>query len=310
VQKLRDESIPAELQSLTEHYSEVTDDRDQLLWKWLWHVLPEFRLSCVPAELAGTARKAKFCFSVYMTLLDDVSERHRDRATFQAGRRIPFSDSVPGAGDPAVDSELFALLEHAWELTDRYMDAGPERASMAETFEFDFRQSLNTMDYNRLVNDDPALASPTGADLYDTHNMLLFPYVDIDLCFSPGFDSADLPTLRDVTWEAQRLVRIGNWVTTWERELAEDDYTSKVVVEALDRGIVTRDQLTDEAVPDAVIRRRIAESDIVREQLLEWNRTYGSLRSREFDVRSVDLDAFVDGIRYLLEVDVKARGYK
>jgi hypothetical protein len=308
LQQLHGERVPAELQPLLDHYDEVTTDRSRLLWKWLWHVFPEFRLSSVPDRHTAAARRAKFGLSVFMTVLDDLSERHRDRETFEAGRKIPFAGaSAPTAG---VDDGAYELLRHAWEATESYLDDAPRRDRFGELFDFDLRQSLNSMDFNRLVNESPALASRTGAELYDTHNMLLYLYVDIDLAFSPGFDTADLPTLRDVTWEAQRLVRIGNWVTTWERELAEGDFTSRVVVEAMEQGVVTRAELQAGSVPVDRLVERIRGTDIEHDLLRTWNDIYGDLTATDHGVDSVDLDGFIDGIRYILEVDVKARGYK
>jgi hypothetical protein len=302
--------LPSELDPLLDHYATVTEDRDELLWQWLYYVFPSFRLSSVAAAHAETTRKAKFCFSLFMTVLDDLSERHRDKETFEQGRKIPFESTRCDPDAPGVDGESLSLLRHAWDLTEKYLERAPRRGEFRELFEFDLRQSLNTMDYNRLVNDGPQLASPQGAEMYDTHNMLLYVYVDIDLAFSPGFDRADLATLRDVTWDAQRLARIGNWVTTWERELDECDYTSRVVIEALERGIITEAEIRSDDVPNDALVRRVKAAGIEREHLLTWNETYRKLVSREYDVDSVDIHAFVDGMRHLLEVDVKARGLK
>ncbi|WP_152042321.1 hypothetical protein [Salinigranum salinum] len=302
--------LPPELDPLLDQYAAVTEDRDELLWQWLYYVFPSFRLSSVADEYAETARKAKFCFSLFMTVLDDLSERHRDKETFEQGRKIPFSSTRCETDAPDVDTAALSLLQASWDRTEAYLDHAPRREDFRELFEFDLRQSLNTMDYNRLVNDGPQLASPHGADMYDTHNMLLYIYVDIDLAFSPDFDRADLATLRDVTWDAQRLARIGNWVTTWERELDECDYTSRVVIEALGRGIVTEEEIRSPDVANDELARRIKAAGIEREHLLTWNETYRKLVSREYDVDSVDLHSFVDGMRHLLEVDVKARGLK
>jgi hypothetical protein len=308
VRRIRDQSIPGDVEPLIEQYHGVTEDRDRLLWKWLWHVFPAFRLSTVSDEYAGHARRAKFYFSMYMTVLDDVSENHRDRATFEAGRRIPFEEGVRAR--PDADAETIDLLTRVWAETERHLQEGPRTGRFRELFEFDLRQSLNTMDYNRLLNEGPQMANRSGVDRYDTHNMLLFLYVGVDLAFSPSFDTAELGALRDLTWEAQRLARIGNWLTTWERELREDDYTSRVIVEAMERGLVTRAELQSEAVPDEVVVRRIRNSSIEQDLLLDWNETYGRLCAENHDIESVDVDAFLDGIRYLLEVDVKTRGHK
>lgn len=310
VRDMTQTELPAEFDSLLDHYAALTTDRDELLWQWLYYVFPSFRLSSVPPEYAESARKAKFCFSLFMTVLDDLSERHRDKETFEQGRKIPFPSTRCDVDAVGADAEALALLQESWDLTRAYLDRAPRRDDFEELFEFDFRQSLNTMDYNRLVNEGPHLASPQGAELYDTHNMLLFVYVDIDLAFSPDFDRGDLAVLRDVTWDAQRLARIGNWVTTWERELDECDYTSRVVIEAIERGVVTEAEISDDEVPNETLARRIKDAGIEREHLLSWNETYRSLVSREYDVDSVDIHSFVDGMRHLLEVDVKARGLK
>jgi hypothetical protein len=310
VRDMTETELPPEFDPLLDHYAAVTTDRDQLLWQWLYYVFPSFRLSSVPREYVEPARKAKFCFSLFMTVLDDLSERHHDKETFEQGRKIPFGSTRCDADAPGVDTEVLSLLQESWDLTEAYLKRAPRREEFRDLFEFDFRQSLNTMDYNRLVNEGPQLASPLGAELYDTHNMLLFVYVDIDLAFSPDFAHADLATLRDVTWDAQRLARIGNWVTTWERELDECDYTSRVVIEAIERGVVTEDEIRTDDVPNEALARRIKDAGIEHEHLLSWNETYRKLVSREYDVDSVDVHSFVDGMRHLLEVDVKARGLK
>jgi hypothetical protein len=310
LREIRDETIPLDIKPLIKRYDEVTMDRNQLLWKWLWHVFPRFRLSSVSEDSTGSARRAKFCFSMYMTVLDDISENHRDRSTFEAGRRIPFQDGSVEADHPDTDAEILDLLNRVWAETERHLREAPRSERFRELFEFDLRQSLNTMDYNRLINEGPQMANRSGITRYDTHNMLLFLYVDIDLAFSPAFEAAELGTLRDITWEAQKLARIGNWITTWERELREDDYTSKVIVEAMERGVVSREELQSETVPDEAIVQRLKDTSIEHDLLLDWNNIYGRLRTRDHGLETVDVEDFLDGMRYLLEVDVKMRGYK
>jgi hypothetical protein len=309
VERISEQSLPRDLDPLVDQYRAATADRDELLWKWLWHVFPRFRLSSVPDRHADDARRAKFYLSLYMTVLDDVSERHTDRATFQVGRTLPFEETATAADD-AVDAATIDLLRSAHERLDACLADAPRGDRFRELFEFDLRESLNTMDYNRLVNQGPQLANASGIDRYDTHNMLLYLYVDVDLAFSPGFDAADLATLRELTWDAQTLVRIGNWVSTWERELREDDYTSKVVVRAIEEGVVSCAELRSDAVADDELIRRIKDTAIEHDLLCRWNRLYRELRGTDHDLATVDVDGFLDGLRYLLEVDVKLRGHK
>ena len=310
VRDMQSVAVPREFDSLLSRYAKITDDRDELLWKWLYYVFPTFELSTVPPEQRDAARKSKFGFSVFMTILDDISERHRDHRTFEQGRKIPFANAEPVYDTESVDCTQLALLEDTWELTAEFLDSAPRREEFHQLLEFDIRQSLNTMDYNRLVNDGPEITSPTAIEQYDTYNMLLFCYVGIDIAFSPSFSVTDLSTLRDITWEAQKLARIGNWVTTWERELAEDDYTSNVIVTAIDRGVVTVEELQSEAVSTATVIDQIRSTSIEQELLLKWNRTYRELLQTDHGLESVDPYDFIDGMRELLEIDVKAYGLK
>ena len=309
VDEIRSVSLPPALADLVDRYAAVTDERDDLYWKWLYYVLPEFRLSSVSEEWIESARKAKFGLTVYMPVIDDIAEQYADRRTLMQGRKIPFDSATAATGDE-VNAELIDLLAATWEFTDLHLRKAPRYDEFREVFEFDLRQSLNTMDFNRLVNETPELASSRTLELYDTHNMILLTYVDIDVAFSPDFSRADLPILRDVAWDAQRLARISNWVTTWERELEEEDYTSAVVVDALDRDVVSFDELRSDEVPTEVLADRIRNSGIEREHLLAWNDIYGRLVNEDHDTETVDIDAFVEGMRRVLEVDVKARGYK
>jgi len=94
------------------------------------------------------------------------------------------------------------------------------------------------------------------------------------------------------------------------RELAEDDYTSNVVVTAIDRGVVTIEELQSSAVSTATIIDRIRDTSIEQELLMQWNRTYRDLLQTNHGLESVDAYDFIDGMRELLEIDVKAYGLK
>jgi hypothetical protein len=58
------------------------------------------------------------------------------------------------------------------------------------------------------------MANVTETNTYDCNNMMFFTYVNTDLMHSPSFDRNELAELRQIVLRAQRMARIGNWVTT------------------------------------------------------------------------------------------------
>ena len=59
----------------------------------------------------------------------------------------------------------------------------------------------------------------------------------------PGTSLNELGIAREVFWHAQRMGRIGNMLTTWEREVLDRDFTSGVFAHALDRRILAPSDL-------------------------------------------------------------------
>jgi hypothetical protein len=163
------------------------------------------------------------------------------------------------------------------------------------------------MHYSAVVNGHPRIANLDGARRYDAHNMAMFPYADVDLMYSPGFALADFGAVRDLLWDLQELARIGNWLTTWERELREGDYTSGIVVTALQDGVIEPADLHG-PVDDAV--SAIRDHGIEARFRARWEEQYGELRTREFDTESVDLGAMVDGMETVFEYHRASRGHK
>jgi hypothetical protein len=169
------------------------------------------------------------------------------------------------------------------------------------------RQTTNAMHYSAVVNRHPRIANLSGARRYDAHNMVMFPYADVDLMYSPSFSLADFGTLRDLLWDLQELARIGNWLTTWEREVREGDYTAGIVVLALEEGIVTPETLQQS--PEAAVAA-IQDSDVEARFRQRWRTKHANVRTREFDTESVDLRGLVDGMETVFEYHRASRGHK
>lgn len=302
--------FPSGLREVVAEYERRIGIRDEFVWRWIYSLLPEFRLSCVADERADTVRELKSLLTIFVTTLDDVAERNRDKTTFEQTRSIPYPNQRADADAPDVDTITVEFAAHVWEAFESRLEEAPRYEEFEDVFRFDLRQTINAMDYSWLVTENPAVTTSTGAYCYGAHNMVMFPYATVDLMHSPSFRPSDLDTLRKTLRELQELARIGNWATTWERELADGDFSSGVVARALEKGIIDHETLeageidVDRAIAD------IQTCGIEGAFLTEWERRFADVRDDRPSAASVDLDALIDGMETVFDYHLESQGLK
>lgn len=308
--RIQQTRLPERVAELVDEYDRVCGERDRFLWRWIYSLFPSFTLSSVDPDHAEHVRNQKMILTMYVTVLDDLIESEGDRETFEEARFLARPATTVDPDRAAVDDDYFGFIERLWtEFTDGLEDA-PRAEEFDDVFYYDIQQTLNAMEYSAVVSDNPRIANLRSAERYDAHNMVMFPYADVDLMYSPTFDLEDYGTLRDLLWDLQEMARIGNWLTTWEREIYEEDYSAGIVVLALEEGIVTPDELQGtEAQKDAAIAR-IKDRDVEQVFRDRWADRYCAVRDRDSDAKSVDLDALVDGMETVFEYHLESRGFK
>ena len=301
--------LPETVLDVVAEYDRVVADRDTFLWKWIHSLFDAFTLSSVDPRDVHRVKEIKTLFTVFITTLDDLVESHDDKETFEEARRVVRD---PGTVDPSregVNTEILEFVEKIWTDIDEGLRAAPRYGEFKDIFEYDLRQGFNAMEYTRLVSDNAHIANATGARTYDAHNMVLFPYTDIDLMFSSGFAMDDLSALRDLTWDLQKMARIGNWVTTWERELTEGDYSAGVIVQAIQDDVVKADELNPAGDLESIVER-IKECGVEEAFLDEWCERHRRVCEREYDIGSVDVSAYIGGMETVMEYHLASRGMK
>lgn len=218
------------------------------------------------------------------------------------------STRTRGRSDGAVDEDALTVAEAAYTAAMETVADAPRTDQFLHLLQFDVEQVLNAVHYGLTVTTTPVTATETGMRRYAEHNMAQFSYADVDLLYSPAAAVCDLPTLRQVVWDAQRLARIANSVATWERELTQGDPTSEVFAQAVRKGVVDAADLCDPSVSPETLADRIREAGVEEEFLEAWGRLYDNLCDRSYDTDSVDLRAYVTGMEDLLKLHLDSRG--
>ncbi|WP_436344586.1 terpene synthase family protein [Natronorubrum sp. FCH18a] len=305
-------SLPASVRPLAAAYDERIADRDRSLWRWLYRATAEFGLSCVEPDRVEHARSAKVLATMFITVVDDVAERYGDRETLAELLKVPFEHQDADPTRAGAAGEYVRFQRELWTALRALYDDGPRAGEFANLFRFDLRQALQSVDYSALLAQYPPLASERELWTYDAHNMMVLCFAGIDLAYSPSFDTAELAPVRQVVTRAQRMARVGNWIATWERELAEGDCSSGVVVRALETGVVSSAELqalrrrpTDDVVEPVVAA--IRESDIEAYFVDRWRSEYDEAAQFVGAVESVDLRAYLEGFETIFRAQLANR---
>lgn len=304
IAEVRKTELPDAIADLAASYDEQVGDRDRFLWKWIHNLFDAFTLPCVPDERWETVKETKTVITMYVTVLDDLADRYGDSATFEQARRIPHAPEAVQTDAEDVNADVIAFARRLWDTVEDSLESAPLYDDYADLFRFDTRQVLGAMEYACVLNENRQMANIAESRHFGPFNMVMFPYADVDLMWSPSFDRAELGDVRSLLMDLQQMARIGNWITTWERELYEDDYTAGVVVDALERNLVSPDDDPSDAI-DA-IRNHGVEGEFDA----EWTDRYLDVSMAEYDIMSFDADDLLAGMRTVMDHHVASYGRK
>lgn len=303
--------LPDRLHDIVVTYQAVLGDRRKYQWKWLYRVFDEVTLPCVPDRYSETVKEVKTIVAMYSTILDDLADEYDDPETFWELAKVAYPGTNPDWDRPGINSFYATVVREVWQAIDRRLRDAPRYEEFADQFLFGLRRALTSMDHALLSGNCTDMANLTETWLYGANNLMMPAFIDVDLMFSPAFSMDDYDELREIGHTVQQMWRIGNWVTTWEREVREHDYSAGVVVAALQEGVVSRDvldQLEAGDVSAESVIERIREAGIEEAFLADWQRRRDELRARDCDIETVDIDPFIDGVEMLMKHQLASRG--
>jgi DNA-binding response OmpR family regulator len=313
--EVSDHTLPPDIEELVDAYQKLDTARPPFMWKWVHRLAPQNTLPCVDQQYTDAVPIDKTITILFITLLDDILEKVGDRATFAELSKIPFEQQRPNPTTEGVNAEYVRFARRTWRtLLDRIQEA-PKYDDYAELLRFDMRQAISSIEYTEIAIQRPDLSTMRDLERYESHNMAMFVYADIDLMHSSTDVRDDLGTLREAIWTAQLMSRIGNWVSTWERELREGDYSSGPVVYALENGIISHSELPQaeaEAGGGDVEEYvdRIKQHGIEQAFLRQWEEYYHRLQGHNEELTAIDLEPFIDGTEEVLRYHLASTGLK
>jgi len=304
--------LPQQIQKFVKEYNKVGDpNRNEYLWKWIFRGTQIFTGDRINKKYLSKLLEVKLLLFILDTFFDDITDKYelRNRKLLEEILKVPFQQKYIEFNKlNKKEKKCVKFTIKIWNRIDKIIKKFPRYQKFKDIFEYDFSQLFNTLKYSYLVNQNYYLLNKTENWLYLPHSMLVVMNITLELMCSPKFNIQELAKLREVAWCAQNMSRIGNWVSTWEREITEGDFTSGVFVHALDSGIITIDDLIQGDKSEII--KKIKEGKIEEKLLKKWEQNYITIRKLIKDIKSINIKQKLLALQKIIFFHLTSRGYK
>jgi len=306
IKKIQAVELPVELEKWVEEYEKV-GDRDRFLWKWLYHSFQSVFLPGVIQKYKKTLSSAKVLLTIYIALIDDAADKSKNKSLLEKLLKVPekthlFSRSV------GIREGKLEFSVRVWKRVEEIVGKLPRFEELKEAFQYDVRQVLNATRYAYLVNHNPNLINKIECDFYGAHNMAVMVYSTLDIMCFPSPWLKSLGKIRKVAWHAQKMARIGNWISTWERELQEGDFSNGIVAMAVDFGELDTASLL-KSNPLQVMRQ-VKKMDVEKHLLKQWERCHAKVSENGDQIIEFNEKKFLKQLENFLLLHLLSKGYK
>lgn len=300
IEKIRKIKLPPSLEYWIKEYEKI-GKRNNFIWRWLYNAFKIVHLPNLRSSLINSLARTKTLLTIFITVLDDLADQNKDFLFLQELSKIPFDDSFSKSTYLSKNREASLEFEkRIWKYFKKEILKYPNFKIFEEIFRFDLSQVINAIQYSCIINRYLYLANLNESFHFFPYNMVSFVYSDLDLMVAKSFPWKNIGKWREAIYYAQKMARIGNWISTWEREIYEDDFANAVIVLGLRREIITFDMLKANKLQAINLIRK---AKIEKFLLKKWYEYYLKVNKLEFGKFPQMLEKF-------LVLHLISRGYK
>ncbi len=296
-------SIPENLKKQLSPYSDLTI-RNEFFFNCCYKAMRETTLQCVDLNLRKEVIETKFHAFLFSVILDDLLDQGKEYALLEAVLKIPFAEQEPNTAQLSPHSkDLFNKLKSLWIHFYKRLQNAPRFKQFHDIFKLDYLQFIQSIHYASILHHMPQMNNLYEAQTLHPHSIHVSIHSTIDLMYSTLFDLTDLPPLRHITLVGQYMSHITNWITSWERELFIDDFTSGVYAYAIDQQLISFEQLLDKSRKQEVVQR-IKNSSYREYFFLLLDGCREELERCQKNIKSVDVAQYIKGIENLFLMQI------
>ena len=299
--------LPPYFQKWIKEYKKVSN-RSSYLWLWTYRSVQLVTLPDVPLKYRRSLYETKSLMVMFVTLLDDVADNMKSEKLLQEILKTPFfkKKDIKFHQLNFKERRYLKFTMKLWDHIIKTIERYPKYYEFKDIFEFDLNQILNIIKYAYLVNKKNCLINKTEYCLYFPHNLPIILSFTIDLMCYLKFDIKELGKIREVGWEAQKLGQSVNWITTWEREITDKDFTSGIFAYAIDLDVLKVDELKEGK--NGEIIKKIKKAEIEKKVLKECSPFYNKIKKLKKKIKTIDVGEFLLNFKKLIILQLSSRG--
>lgn len=252
-------------QHIQKKNSSSTDQRTFYTWQ-ISQAGYELSSLVLPTADFFLANSLKCQASFISIRIDDICDLAHDKAAYEKCLRALNGEIQKD------DSELYLWIQDVWLMIKKRIEKSPNYLVIKSLFEDAYEKWIISFDYSLSIQNNDANSFQKWEDHLETiaHSSMLYLAGMIDLLFVPNLTREQAFLASHIFLRTQKMVEIGNWATTWEREFIQRDFTSGVFIIAAQNNWITMDDLKNDTLEQ--IKNKLNNSPIINYLWSEWER--------------------------------------
>lgn len=309
INQIHNTQLPKDLKDWISQYRKV-GKRDNFIWQWLWNIFQIIKLPIIDTpKQQREVLKQKVLLTMFVVLMDDAAEEKQDQKLLQQITKIPFQDNITTEKLNAEKTQYIQKSISLWKYLWQNFQESPNFNNYRKIFKHDFSQTIDSINYSYIVNQNYHFINSVEAWHFLPYNMNIFAYSDLDLMFTHSNYNETIGGIREVLYKIQTMARIGNWLSTWEREAKEKDFANGVIMHAVEDHQISIDDLEEKRGKEII--QIVQQTSAEKKLLKKWEDSYNAIISI-IDGNSQDdiLNQIIDMPTKMLKMHLSSKGYK
>ncbi len=277
-------------------YPAMYAHRTDYLWKWVQAGFEITSLKNPPNTLSHSLKCRSF---IIVVLIDDICDVAQNENDFE--KCVAILDGVT----PDKGCDLYRLIYDVWHSVQHDIKKTPNYSSLKHELDDGYKRLIESFRYGLSISNCQTVDWDTYIEItQDASHVYLAGLMD--LLYIPNLSISQISQFKTVFLQTQKMAQIGNWITTWKREIKQRDFSSGVIVYALENNWINRDAL--ENMDSETLIRHIKQCPSEQYLLDMWQKTRMDVVQLSNQIKSPLLDGYVDSFSVIASMQLAASG--